>query len=146
MIYQLISTNFIDQSSICDVDINCGAERQFELLLNQNMTATLQLTEVYYSSLATDPDLSEIVEMFVDEMPGRTRDLQQQFSTQDWDQLARLAHQLKGAAGSYGFDQITPYAARLEKAIRNGLPMGEIQTSYQELLEACGRIRSGAAK
>jgi HPt (histidine-containing phosphotransfer) domain-containing protein len=90
--------------------------------------------------------LAEIVEMFVEEMPLRVRDLQNQFTNHDWDQLARLAHQLKGAAGSYGFDQITPYAARLEKAIRNGMALSEVQTALDELVETCGRIRSGTGK
>ena len=97
----------------------------------------------FYSTLATDPDLSEIVEMFVEEMPGRIRHLQQQFVTNDWDELARLAHQLKGAAGSYGFDQITPYAARLERSVRNGLPMNEVRSAHEDLCQACARVRTG---
>ncbi|MGC4002095.1 MAG: Hpt domain-containing protein [Pirellulales bacterium] len=111
------------------------------------MQAVLNPTEpCYYSTLADDPDLGEIVEMFVDEMPGRIRDLQTQFRINDWDQLARLSHQLKGAAGSYGFDQITPYAARCEKAVRNELPHAEIQTAFDELVKACQRVRCGLAK
>ena len=100
----------------------------------------------FFSSLAADPDLAEIVEMFVEEMPGRIRGLQQQFVSNDWDELARLAHQLKGAAGSYGFDQITPYAARLERSVRNGLPMNEIRSAHEDLCEACARVRVGCPK
>lgn len=110
---------------------------------SQSMLATT--APCFYSTLAADPDLSEIVEMFVEEMPGRIRDLQQQFVTNDWDELARLAHQLKGAAGSYGFDQITPYAARLERSVRNGLPMNEIRSAHEDLCEACARVRTGCA-
>ncbi|MDX1961887.1 MAG: Hpt domain-containing protein [Pirellulales bacterium] len=101
------------------------------------------VAELLFSSLAKDPDLGEIIEMFVEAMPSRVRDMQNQFDNQDWDQLARLAHQLKGAAGSYGFDQITPYAARLEKGIRNALPQHDIRKSYEELIDVCGRIRIG---
>jgi len=104
------------------------------------------LEGLYYSTMAADPDLAEIVELFVEEMPQRIRDLQNQFQNHDWDQLGRLAHQLKGAAGSYGFDQITPFAARLEKGVRNGLPHGEVQLAFEELLEACNRIRAGTGK
>ena len=103
----------------------------------------LEIAHCYYSTLACDPDLAEIVEMFVEEMPGRIRDLQQQFLCNDWDHLARLAHQLKGAAGSYGFDQITPYAARLERVVRNGQPMNEIRAAHDDLCEACARVRTG---
>jgi HPt (histidine-containing phosphotransfer) domain-containing protein len=104
---------------------------------------TLTTEELYYSTLVNDPDLAEIVAMFVDEMPARLRDLQAQAGCANWDQLARLAHQLKGAAGSYGFDHITPFAARLEKAVRNGEPQASVHAAVEELVDACGRVRAG---
>ncbi len=110
------------------------------------MTASLIIDEVYYSTLGADPDLGEIVTMFVEEMPDRIRDMQSQFARSDWDELGRLAHQIKGAAGSYGFDQITPFAARLERVVRNGEPMGSIQAALNELSDACGRVRAGEAR
>ena len=76
---------------------------------------TLVTEELYYSTLAKDADLAEIVAMFVDEMPLRLRDLQAQFGCRQSGQLARLSHQLKGAAGSYGFDQITAFARAWKK-------------------------------
>jgi HPt (histidine-containing phosphotransfer) domain-containing protein len=104
---------------------------------------TLVTEELYYSTLAKDADLAEIVAMFVDEMPLRLRDLQAQFGCANWDQLARLAHQLKGAAGSYGFDQITAFAASLEKAVRNGEPLSSVHAALEDLADACGRVRAG---
>jgi histidine phosphotransfer protein HptB len=100
----------------------------------------------YYSALGADPDFAEIVALFVDEMPGRIRDMLAHFGCANWDELARLAHQLKGAAGSYGFDQITPFAAGLEKTVRNGEPAAAIRASLEELLEACARVRAGTAQ
>ncbi len=97
--------------------------------------------EEYRSSLASDPDLSELVALFVEEMPDRVRDLQTQFQLSDWDQLARLAHQLKGAAGSYGFDQITPFAAALETTIRSGEPVVRVRDAFQQLVLACCKVR-----
>lgn len=98
----------------------------------------------FYSVLGDDPDLGEIVTLFVEEMPLRIRHLQAHFGCANWDELARLAHQLKGAAGSYGFDQLTPFAARLEKAVRNGEPQASIRAVLEDLVEACGRVRAGA--
>ena len=43
-------------------------------------------------------------------------------SAGQWDQLGRTAHQFKGAAGSYGFHQLTPSAAGLEAALAAALP------------------------
>ena len=108
------------------------------------MSATATVEVAYYSVLGDDRDLAEIVTLFVEEMPLRVRHLQAHFGCANWDELARLAHQLKGAAGSYGFDQLTPFAARLEKTVRNGEPQASIRTALEELVEACGRVRAGA--
>jgi histidine phosphotransfer protein HptB len=94
-----------------------------------------------YSSLAADPDLGELVEMFVDEMPSRISALETQAQSGDWPQLTRTAHQLKGAAGSYGFAAITPSAARLESAAREGCHQEEILLALRDLLDLCRRVR-----
>jgi HPt (histidine-containing phosphotransfer) domain-containing protein len=108
------------------------------------MAAPLTTDEVYYSALAADADLAELVVMFVEEMPGRVRAFRAQFESENWDELARLAHQLKGSAGSYGFDQITPFAARLESAIRDSGARETIDIALEELVDACGRVRACA--
>jgi histidine phosphotransfer protein HptB len=102
-----------------------------------------QRPEFIYSSLAADPDLRELVDTFVQEMPDRMSALQTQADTRNWEQLARTAHQLKGSAGSYGFHEITPCAARLEGAVRDGRQEGHILAAVNELLDLCRRARSG---
>ena len=99
--------------------------------------------EFVYSALAADPDLGDLVAMFVDEMPGRIHNLETHARDRNWRELARRAHQLKGAAGSYGFGEITPSAARLEHAARSGCQEAEILSSLSELLDLCRRVRSG---
>jgi len=54
--------------------------------------------EPIYSTLGDDPDLQDIVEMFVEEMPGRTQTFLNHLASGDWEGLCRVAHQLKGAA------------------------------------------------
>jgi len=103
-------------------------------------------TTFAYSSLAADPDLGELVEMFVQEMPDRINALETQAQSRNWEQLTRTAHQLKGAAGSYGFHEITPFAARLESAAREGRQEEEILSSLDELLDLCRRVRSGVPR
>jgi HPt (histidine-containing phosphotransfer) domain-containing protein len=85
--------------------------------------------------------MAELVEMFVDELPDRIEHLQQLLATADWDALGRLAHQMKGACGSYGFDQLTPLAARVEQASRDGEPEQQILAAVTELSDAVGRTR-----
>jgi HPt (histidine-containing phosphotransfer) domain-containing protein len=100
-------------------------------------------TEPLYSSLGDDPDLGELVEMFVDEMPDRVAALLQCLNTSDWDTLRRTAHQLKGAAGSYGFDSISLHAADVEAAVRQCEPEQEIRHTVDVLVEICRRARAG---
>ena len=96
-----------------------------------------------YSALAADPDLAELVEMFVDEMPQRIATLVEHYDSGNWDALGRTAHQLKGAVGSYGFHELTPYAAALEQAVRGGGSQDEIQQCLEQLIQHCRMVKAG---
>lgn len=96
-----------------------------------------------YSTLADDPDMGELVELFVDELPARIAALTAAFAAGDVETLGRCAHQLKGAAGSYGFDAMTPALLRLEQAARQGQPQNELQPLLEEVTSLSLRIRSG---
>ncbi len=102
------------------------------------------VAEPIFSSFGTDPDLGEIVELFVEEMPGRVQTLVDEYNSGDWDGLRRTAHQLKGAAGSYGFSAISPAAARLEQALATEEPEDRIRNALEELIDMCGRARAGS--
>src|SRR4051812_16789172 len=103
------------------------------------MSVQTMETNHLYSSLASDPDLGEIVEMFVDEMPGRVENLTRCLSEGNWDQLGPYAHQMKGACGSYVFDQLTVPAARLEHACRETHDELLIREALEELTMLCQR-------
>lgn len=95
-----------------------------------------------YSSLADDPVLAELVEMFVQEMPSRIADLETHAESGDWQQLGRAAHQLKGACGSYGFGQITPYAMELEAVVRQECSEAEVRRSLAGMIGICRRVQA----
>ena len=63
-----------------------------------------------YSCIGGDPDLGDIVELFVQEIPHRAKALSGQLNARDWDGMRQTAHQLKGAASSYGFGPISRIA------------------------------------
>lgn len=107
------------------------------------MSTSVGNAESLYSTLAEDPDLSKIVDMFVDEMPDRIANLLTQLESGNWEELRRAAHQLKGAAGSYGFDAISPSAATLEDALRSDKPEADIQKATDSLVALCHRATSG---
>jgi len=97
-----------------------------------------------YSSLGADPDLAELVELFASEMPERIETLERHYETANWEELRRTAHQIKGAAGSYGFHDLTMPAARLEANIKNRGPEEQIAADLNVLLDLCRGIRAGA--
>jgi histidine phosphotransfer protein HptB len=100
-------------------------------------------SEPLYSTLSTDPDLGELVQLFVEEMPDRVAALRKQVSAADWETLRRTAHQMKGSAGSYGFDPISASAAVLEDAVRGGQDERQILEAVEALIEMCNRARAG---
>lgn len=100
--------------------------------------------ELHFSTFGRDPDLGELVEMFVEEMPGRICHLMTCLEGNDWTELARSAHQIKGSAGSYGFDIVTPVAAKLEHACNHSPSEEQILDSCNELISILRSLRAGS--
>ena len=100
--------------------------------------------EVVYSSLGTDPDLGELVELFVSEVPDRIAMLEKAWAARDLEALGCAAHQLKGAAGSYGFEGLTPSLHRLDSSVRGQQAEEEISAALTDVIETCLRVRAGA--
>ena len=69
------------------------------------------------STLASDPDMAELVQFFVDEIDDRVTTIQTTAQTNDIAGLRTVAHQLKGAAAGYGFEPISRTASELERLI-----------------------------
>jgi HPt (histidine-containing phosphotransfer) domain-containing protein len=61
------------------------------------------------------------------------------WEAEDFEALAGLAHWLRGAAGTVGFDAFTGPAAHLELLARER-KAGEIEASIRELRDLAGRI------
>ena len=97
-----------------------------------------------YSDFGDDEDFAEIVEAFANDLPERVVSVEQAYQDQDWDSLNRLAHQLKGACGSYGFHELTPFAFALERAARDE-NIEQIEKALNEFVGVCQRVRTGAA-
>lgn len=88
-----------------------------------------------------DPDMRDLVEEFVDELPGRLDEMRTAARDLDFDQLQTLAHRLKGAGGSYGYPPLTQAAAQLEEQFRRH-SIEQLDESLQlldEIVTACQR-------
>lgn len=92
-----------------------------------------------YSSLASDPDFRQLVELFVGEMPGRIDNLLRLLREREWPGLRRAVHQLKGAAGGYGFGPISQLAAHVEDMLRHHPSEDEIRQAVDSLVQLCRR-------
>ena len=93
------------------------------------------------SEFADDADMVEIVDQFVAGLPARTAELHDAAGRADFEMLRRLAHQLKGAAGGFGFAPITSAAALVERAIIDSSQRPELDRFLNELVHLCGRVR-----
>lgn len=89
---------------------------------------------VVRSAFADDPDFTELIEFFVGALPERHQALQQALAREDYDELRVMAHQLKGAGGGYGFDDLSCLASQLEEACKHD-QTPEISARVRELLD-----------
>lgn len=102
--------------------------------------------EPMLSAYENDPDMGEIVALFVAELPARREDLNAAVESGDLSKAIRIAHQLKGAAGGYGFEALGVLAAESERSMLdlldiNNSDIAAIRIAAQPLVEACGRVR-----
>jgi len=72
------------------------------------------------STFANDPVMVDIVAEFVAGLPGKVAALSTLAAADNIAELRMLAHQLKGAGGTYGFDSITTEAGGLEAQLKTG--------------------------
>ena len=94
------------------------------------------------SSLSTDPDMLELIEEFVRMLPERVRAIEEAVTANDMAALTRLAHQLKGASGGYGFDTIGQAAATLEYSAKAADSVAQLTTQIRELAALCQRAKA----
>jgi HPt (histidine-containing phosphotransfer) domain-containing protein len=94
------------------------------------------------SSYESDPEMLEIVCDFARELPAHAARLESLLGARVFADLQRLAHQLKGAGGGYGFNQITDSAGLLEQALKSGAPEPVLKDRTAEL---CAVLRAVVA-
>jgi HPt (histidine-containing phosphotransfer) domain-containing protein len=94
-----------------------------------------------YSTLATDPDMAELIEMFVADMSLHVAAIEIAITNADWRGLQRIAHRLKGSAAGYGFSPIGASAGALEIAVSYS-DQETILKRAERLLFHCRRIRN----
>ncbi|HEV3418174.1 MAG TPA: response regulator [Pirellulales bacterium] len=93
-----------------------------------------------YSTLPMDdPEFRDIVENFIERLNGRLAAMQQALESKDFQELAGLAHWLKGSGGTAGFPAFTQPAKAME-ALAKERRCGEIEAALAELRKLASQI------
>ena len=90
----------------------------------------------------SDPKFRAIVERFVPRLEAETRALGSALERRDLESVGRLAHWLKGSAGSVGFGVFTEPAERLESAAKTGDEARAV-VAFEAIESLVARVRAG---
>jgi signal transduction histidine kinase/DNA-binding response OmpR family regulator len=93
---------------------------------------------------AADDELNHLVQLFLDDLARDAQGMHAAFEADDLESVARLAHRLKGTAGSYGFPALTEQAARLERSARSNGTHADVERELATLKELCASARSSS--
>ncbi len=96
------------------------------------------------SDFAGDPEMQELVELFVSELPSRVSKLSATWQQAQLDEVKRLAHQLKGASAGYGFPAIGAAAGKLENSLRtlqtqDDASLTSLKRELDQRIDLCNR-------
>jgi CheY-like chemotaxis protein len=97
------------------------------------------------SKLMSKPNTAKLVERFLTGLPQRITAIEEAAAKPDWNQLKVLTHQLKGAAGGYGFAAVSVAAANVEAAVTANADAEEIGKQVRSLAQLCAALRGVAA-
>ncbi|GJM19771.1 MAG: hypothetical protein DHS20C14_19840 [Phycisphaeraceae bacterium] len=101
-----------------------------------------------HDGMGEDAAFEQLIELFMNELPERVRAIESAAAEANTELVQRLAHQLKGSAGGYGFWNIGDAASRVETALRRAAweanPIECAQTEVRELIQLCRSVAEDA--
>jgi CheY-like chemotaxis protein len=92
---------------------------------------------VLHSELATDPDMLDLIDAFLSGFSQKIQLLGEFCQQGRFDELAVLAHQMKGSSGGYGYPTISHAAKNVELKARNNDDPASISLAVKELVQLC---------
>ena len=108
------------------------------------VTMKSDVVRVLRSELADDQEFAPLINKFLQNLKTKVKQMSECLITKRLDDLASLAHQLKGAGGGYGFPTITDAAKLVEQRAKTEVDIEQIATAVSELTSLCQRaIASG---
>ncbi len=99
--------------------------------------------EPLVSDFADDPDMLEIIEMFVDGLNERIESILTAFADRNYTTVSGIAHQLKGASGGYGYPSLSELAFDVEQFAKQNAADDQIEAALTVLVAECRRAIVG---
>lgn len=99
--------------------------------------------EPLLSNFVDDADMMEIIEPFVAGLDERVATMQQALAGSDYETLSCVAHQLKGAAGGYGYPSISDAAKVVELGAKSQEPVSSLKDPLARVVSLCAGARAG---
>ena len=89
------------------------------------------------SEFADDPKMGPLIVSFLNKLEPKVEQMSGYLIDNRLDELARLAHQLTGSGGGYGFPSISDAARHLETRATSDCKVEQIQQAVSELSSLC---------
>jgi len=86
------------------------------------------------SEFAGDPDMGDLVELFLQELPGRMGAAARAWESGEMETVQRISHQLRGSSAGYGYAMLGTAAGAVEDLIRGSVPPLTARTPRLEVL------------
>jgi HPt (histidine-containing phosphotransfer) domain-containing protein len=102
--------------------------------------ATVEARGTILSTMRDIPRMKQIIAEYVQGLPGEVAKLLESVNLRDLQPLRRVAHQLRGSGGGYGFEAISELAGKVEDAILSGDNLGAVRTRVLALVDAICRV------
>jgi HPt (histidine-containing phosphotransfer) domain-containing protein len=113
-----LRSDYIDQNQENEQDTRTNQEDS--MAKTEVTTSHSSPVQKIHSRLPMDePEFREIVVEFVPTLEAKIGQMKEAYANNDFDQQAKLAHWLKGAGGTVGFDEFYQPSIDLETAAKN---------------------------
>jgi CheY-like chemotaxis protein/GGDEF domain-containing protein len=99
-----------------------------------NVVAPVDTGPKLRSGLASNDKFKGVLDRFVARLPERIDEMQRLLAEEDLENLGRAVHQLKGAAGGYGFPEITFAAGEAMDRIRQHATVAEVSSQVDAMI------------
>ena len=106
----------------------------------QDRISEVEDTSPIVSTLGTNnPRFTKVIARFVSRLGEQVQAMEEAYANRDLETLAKLAHWLKGAGGTVGFDVFNQPAAKLEEAAK-AAALAAIDEKLQQIQHLATRI------